>query len=267
VPGYLTVVGTGYMVAGQVTPQAQGCIERADKLFYLVPEPATCLWLESLNPSAESLHGAYQDGRDRMESYHEMVERILGPVRRGLGVCAAFYGHPGVCVFPGHEAVRRARGEGYEACMLPGVSSADCLFAELGIDPGTDGCQMYEASSFLYRKRRFDPTSPLLLWQVGAVGVGVYLPTPLWGPEGLRILTEVLLRDYPGEHEVVIYEASQIPICPSRILRIPLRDLAGADVTLATTLYVPRLQAFEYDWELVERLVPTQSESARREDA
>jgi uncharacterized protein YabN with tetrapyrrole methylase and pyrophosphatase domain len=253
------------MVAGQVTPQALACIEQADKLFYLVPEPATCLWIESLNPSAESLQDAYRVGRDRMETYLEMVERILDPVRRGESVCVAFYGHPGVCVFPGHEAVRRARSEGHEAWMLPGVSSVDCLFAEVGFDPGTDGCQIYEANSFLYRRRRFDPASPLVLWQVGTVGIGTYLPTPLWGIEGLRVLMEVLLQDYPADHEVVIYEASQIPVCQPKILRIPLRELATADVTVATTLYVPPARPVEYDWELVERLAHLQPESDNRE--
>ena len=31
-------------------------------------------------------------------------------------------------------AIRRAKLERYEARMLPGISSAECLFADLGID-------------------------------------------------------------------------------------------------------------------------------------
>ena len=40
--------------------------------------------------------------------------------------------HPGVYVAPSHETVLRARAEGYPARMLPGISSEDCLFADLG---------------------------------------------------------------------------------------------------------------------------------------
>jgi Tetrapyrrole (Corrin/Porphyrin) Methylases len=253
--GRLTIVGTGLMVAGHVTPQALACIERAEKLFHLSAEPTMHLWLDGLNASAESLHDAYEVGKPRLDSYFEMVERMLEPVRRGLDVCAAFYGHPGVFVFPAHEAIRRARSEGYEARMLPGISAADCLFADLGIDPGTDGCQMYEATAFLYRQRRFDPASPLILWQIGLIGVTSVLSTPgLWGPEGLRVLTEVLLRDYSCDHEVVIYEAPRLPICPAKVLRLALQRLPEAEVTASSTLYVPPSGSPEYDYETVERL-------------
>jgi uncharacterized protein YabN with tetrapyrrole methylase and pyrophosphatase domain len=257
--GRLTLVGTGYNMAGQVTVQALSCLKQAEKLFFLVSDGSTSLWLRDLNPTAESLYDAYAVGEERIDAYHRMVARILDPVRRGVNVCAAFYGHPGVLVYPAHEAIRQARSEGYEARMLPGVSAVDCLFADLGLDPATDGCQMYEATNFLYRQRRFDPRSPLILWQIGNVGVSTYLKSKLWGPEGLRVLQEVLLRDYPAVHEVVIYETRVLPISPPKILRVPLRNLADSDVTGHSTLLVPPLGGEpDYDWDLVERLAPSQ---------
>jgi uncharacterized protein YabN with tetrapyrrole methylase and pyrophosphatase domain len=254
--GRLTIVGTGYMVAGQVTQQALTCIERAEKLFHLTADPVTEAWLQGLNPSSESLHDAYGVGRDRMDSYREMVERMLAPVHRGLDVCAAFYGHPGVFAFAGHEAIRRARRDGYEASMLPGISAADCLFADLGVDPA-EGCQMYEATSFLYRKRRFDPTVPLILWQIGHIAFSSVLATrSAWNQEGLRVLSQVLERDYPPDHEVIVYEAARLPVCRPKILPLPLRELAAADVTSISTLYVPPREPLEpdYDYETAQLL-------------
>ena len=67
-----------------------------------------------------------------------MAEAILEPVRAGKRVCAAFYGHPGVFVLPSHDAISRARAEGFEATMLPGVSAEDCLVADLGVDPAAE---------------------------------------------------------------------------------------------------------------------------------
>jgi len=256
--GRLNVVGTGYLVAGQITPQALACMRRADKLFYLIADPVTCAWIEGLNPSAESLADAYGEDKPRHDSYREMVERILAPVRGGREVCAALYGHPGVFAFPSHEAIRRARSEGFEARMLPGISAADCLFADLGLDPGADGCQMYEATAFLYRRRRFDPVVPLILWQVGAIGIST-CPAEFRSTEGLRLLVEVLARDYPRDHEVVVYEASPLPVCRPKVLRVALEDLPAAEVSGFSTLLVPPRGPAETDWEMVGRLTPPQT--------
>ena len=43
-------------------------------------------------------------------------------IRAGFRVCAVFYGHPGVFVYPSHEAIRRARAEGFAARMLPALT-------------------------------------------------------------------------------------------------------------------------------------------------
>jgi uncharacterized protein YabN with tetrapyrrole methylase and pyrophosphatase domain len=253
-PASLTVVGTGYLIAGQTTPESLAAIGSADKLLYLVADPATRLWLDGLNPTAESLYDAYAEGRPRRDSYREMVERILAPVRRGLAVCAAFYGHPGVFVQPSHEAIRRAREEGYPARMLPGVSAEDCLFADLGVDPARDGCQSFEASDFLVRRRRFDPTSALVLWQVGAIGVSTFLPRAVWSDRGLPVLVEVLGEHYPAAHEVVLYTASGLPVCEPAIERLPLADLARARVPITATLYVPPRERAPIDPEMASRL-------------
>ena len=99
-----------------------------------------------------------------------MAEAILEPVRAGKRVCAAFYGHPGVFVLPSHEAIARARAEGFDATMLPGVSAEDCLVADLGVDPARNGLQSYEAGDFLRRRPAIEPTTALVLWQIGVVG-------------------------------------------------------------------------------------------------
>lgn len=239
--GTLVVVGTGMRLEGQVTAEARSAIVHADRLFYLLQDVVTQHWLEELQPAAESLADAYASGRSRQQSYEEMVERILAPVREGRRVCAAFYGHPGVFVRPAHEAMRRARREGHAAEMLPGVSAEDCMIADLGFDPGDGGCQSFEATDFLIRRRRFDPTSHLILWQIGGIGVADFRAGELWNPRGLAILAEELERTYGAAHEVVVYEAALYPIAEPLRLATPLAELPRAPVTLASTLYVPPL--------------------------
>ncbi len=253
-PGRLTIVGTGFIAAGQTTLEALSYVRGASKLFYLVSDPVTTRWLRSLNPTAESLADAYATGRPREQAYERMVERVLAPVRRGREVCAAFYGHPGVFVDPSHEAVARARAEGHHARMLPGISAEDCLFADLGIDPGEDGCQSFEATDFLVHRRRFDPRSLLVLWQIGAIGVLTFRAGSLWSRKGLRILVEELRRHYRADHEVVIYEAAPFPVCAPRMERLPLSRLPKAEVTLASTLAVPPTREVRSDPEMLDRL-------------
>lgn len=245
--GSLTVVGTGMLIAGQVTQEALSAMESAEKLYFLVTDIVTSRWLGQLNPTAESLYDCYADGKPREKSYAEMVDRILTSVRAGRSVVAAFYGHPGIFVAPSHEAIRQAREEGYRAQMLPGISAEDCLFADLAIDPGERGCQSFEASDFLLRRRIFDPTSMLVLWQIGGVGVFDFHSKPLWSRNGLEVLERELLRHYPAQHEVVIYEAVPYPTLPPIVARIPLCELARAEVTIRSTLCVPPLPDRETD--------------------
>src|SRR5205085_11822477 len=132
--GSLVIVGTGIRTVGHLTTEAIAWMKAADKLLYVVADPIAEDVIKRFNPDgAESLSELYDDGKPRMDTYDEMVERILSCVRNGLRTCVAFYGHPGVFVYPSHESIRRARSEGFSAKMLPGISAEDCLFADMGI--------------------------------------------------------------------------------------------------------------------------------------
>jgi len=235
--GSLVVVGTGLKAALHLTPEARQEILRADRVFYLVSDPLSEKWIKTLKPTAKSLASCYVRGRPRIAAYRRMIEKILSPVRSGSRVCAAFYGHPGVSVLPSHEAILRARQEGFETEMLPGISAEDCLFSELVFDPAGFGCQSYEATDFLVYRRKFDPSSALVLWQAGVVGNPDYEERP--ARSGMRLLTRRLARVYGKKHEVVLYEASLLPVIPSMIRSTTIEELPTAGVTGGTTLFIP----------------------------
>src|SRR5947209_10731330 len=150
--------------------EARTSIKAADNVLYTVADAVTETAIKKLNRTAESLQPFYGPDKYCLATYLEMVDRILFFVRKGLQVCAVFYGHPGVFVYSSHEAIRLARQEGFTATMLPATSAEDCLFADLGIDPAGSGCQSFEATDFLIRRRKFDPSSNLILWQIGHIG-------------------------------------------------------------------------------------------------
>lgn len=249
--GSLTVVGTGIKVVGQTTLEAVACIERAETLFYLVSDVLTEAWLKRLNPRAVTLSDCYAEGKPRNRTYREIAARIVSAVRSGSNVCAAFYGHPGVLANPAHDAVRRVRREGLPARMLPGVSTEDCLYADLGVDPGDHGCQSFEATDFLISRRRLDPSSALILWQVGVLGESSVRKGMSCRPERLRILTARLRQYYPARHPIVLYEAAQFPVCDPGIKRVTLASLPRETVPPMATLYVPPRRSQRVDAKLM----------------
>lgn len=234
--GSLTIVGTGIAI-GQMTLEARACFEQADCLLALVTDPIALEWLKEKNPNTESLHRFYGKCKPRDLSYREMVEHTMSILRRGRHVCLVLYGHPGVFAFPPHELMRRTSAEKIPARMLPGVSAEDCLFADLGLDPGQCGCQSFEATDFLLHNRRFDPTSALILWQFGITGEVDY-PTRR-RIRGVKLLSESLAGIYGADHQVIVYEAAVYPMCKPMCLSVTLASLPRAPYTALSTLLVP----------------------------
>lgn len=245
--GALIVVGTGIRTVGHLTMEAVAWIKQADKVLYVVGDPVAEAMLRDLNPAgAESLTPLYAEGKQRIETYNQMVERTLECVRQGMLTCMACYGHPGVFVYPSHESIRRARLEGYSARMLPGISSEDCLFADLGVDPGIGGCQSYEATDFLLNGRVIDPSSSVVLWQIGVVGDATYKATG-YDLSAMPLLVERLLAIYPASHPMYLYEAAVFHGCEPIIRPITAAELASGPLSAGYTLYIPPAYASRSD--------------------
>jgi Tetrapyrrole (Corrin/Porphyrin) Methylases len=250
--GSLTIVGAGIRPGLHTTREATARIRDADKVLYLLAEVAPIRWLAELNPSAESLEHVYRPGRPYAEVYEEIVTTIVDHVRRGLDVCVVFYGHPGVYDRTSSEAMARARAEGFPAKILPGITAEDCLYVDLELDPGATGCQSYDATDFLIRRRRPDVTVPLILWQVGVVGGSQ--TTGEVRRTGLQVLAERLEELYGPEHEAIVYEATPFPVGRPFIESCEVRHLADSGITGLSTLYVPPMGSAPPDRDLMARL-------------
>ncbi len=252
-PGSLVCVGLGMTLGSHLGPLARSYIEQADVVFAGLSDGIVELWLQRMHKDVRSLQVYYRVGKSRMQTYRQMVEAILTEVRAGKKVCGVFYGHPGVFAWAPHRSIEVARSEGYAAHMEPGISAEDCLYADLGIDPGKFGCQHYEASQLLFYRRRLDPTAYLVLWQVGLVG-DQSLARFSTGPAYRQVLVDVLERDYPLDHEVIIYRAPTLPIQQARIVRVRLRDLPQAEVGMADTVVIAPARPLQADLALRARL-------------
>jgi siroheme synthase len=252
--GSIACVGLGMVLGSHLTPLARSHIEQADVVFAGLSDGIVEMWLERMHPDVRSLQPYYGKGdKSRMTTYREWVEVMMTEVRAGKKVCGVFYGHPGVFAWSPHEVIKVAREEGFPAYMEPGISAEDCLYADLGIDPGRRGCQHYEASQLLFFEIRLNPHAYLVLWQTGLVG-DRSLKRFSTGPEYRQVLVDVLSQDYPPDHEAIIYRGATLPIQQPSIRRVTLRELPSTDISAEETVVLPPTAGRKLDYTIRERL-------------
>lgn len=264
-PGSLVCVGTGMRLSGQMTLIAKSHIEHADVVLGALANGYSRELLSNMAKDFICLAQYYGDGSDEGKSrditYRQMAERIVFEVRSGKTVCAAFYGHPGIFACIANQAIEMARSEGFSAHMEPGISAEDCLVADLGMDPGRTGLVAMEATQFLIYRRVLDPAAMLVLWQPGLVG-DLSLKRFETNREKLALLVEKLGRDYPLDHQVILYEAATNVLEQTRIERLPLSQVPEAEISAITTLVIPPCRELQYDQEYMGKLeadTPSQS--------
>nr|WP_026034084.1 SAM-dependent methyltransferase [Dyella japonica] len=260
-------MGLGMTLGSHLTPLARSHIAQSDVVFAGVSDGIVEAWLQRMHADVRSLQPYYREGKSRRDTYQEWVELMMAEVRAGKRVCGVFYGHPGIFAWSPHKAIEVARAEGYPAHMEPGISAEDCLYADLGIDPGRFGCQHFEASQLLLFERRIDPTGYLVLWQVGHVGDLSLARFGATGPAYRQLLVDLLAQDYPLDHALIIYRAATLPIQQPRIRRVALRDLPHAELTAEETVVLPPARAMKPNLAVRARLAELDALEKRSESA
>ncbi|WDE13855.1 SAM-dependent methyltransferase [Thalassomonas haliotis] len=251
--GSLVCVGIGMTLGAHICPLAKSYIEQADVVFSSMSNGIVEQWIAEMNADVRSLQQYYREGKSRNITYKEMVEAMLIEVRAGKKVVGAFYGHPGVFAYAPHKAIEIATSEGFAAKMIPGISAEDCLFADLGIDPGKYGCTQFEASQFMFYQRKVDPSAYLILWQIGIAGDQT-MATFSTDNAQRRILVELLTEEYPLDHQVILYEAAVLPIDSIRKEMITLKELISAEVNQHTTLVIPPSKKMQLNEKILSQL-------------
>lgn len=260
VRGQLIVVGSGMMLGAHLTPRSRAFLVEADVVFVAVTDALTEQWLASINPRIHSFASLYQVGKPRSETYQQMVELILAAVRQQQKVVAVFYGHPGVFAQVAHMALSRVHAEGFSGHMEPGISAADCLHADLQIDPATYGCTYMEASQLMFYQRMLDPTSYVILWQVALAG-DLSISQLESRPCFIQLLVTHLKQWYPAQHPIILYEAASLPFQTIRRQSLVLDELPEAELSLKTTLVIPPAKPLQANVAMVRQLKQLQVDS------
>jgi tetrapyrrole methylase family protein / MazG family protein len=136
----LIVVGFGIKSIAHLTEESKRVIQNADKVLYLVNEESMKVWINREDKEAESLESIYFSSDKRVDAYQNITTYIINEYQQVKNLCVVFYGHPTVFAESALSAVKKIRAEKGNAVILPVVSSMDCLFSDLQVDPGDQGC-------------------------------------------------------------------------------------------------------------------------------
>lgn len=251
--GSLVVIGSGIKFQSHLTVEAISYIRQSDKVLFSINEPAMQVWIKRNNKNAESLDLFENNYDKRMDAYRNITHIILENVKKNKHVCVVFYGHPTVFAKSALDAAIISKQKGYFTKVMPGISADNCLFADLMIDPGSHGCQSYETTDFLIRRRHVDTTVHLILWQVGIIGAFGFIKN-YNNTKGIKLLFDYLSQYYPLDHVLVLYEAALYPHLEPTINNFPLKDIIQKKFSPISTLYIPPTNKAEVDTAILQKL-------------
>jgi len=251
----LFLVGSGIKSISHLTIEAQAAIKQAEKVLYLVNEPVIESWIKKYSRYSFSLENIYMSFTERREAYKKISEFIVSEVEKQQFLTVVIYGHPTVFASPGLNAIKQISNVSneVEVQVIPGISAEDCLFADLKVDPGINGCYSIEANDLLIYDKPIITCSDFIIWQTGLIG-NIGLPSALSDKTGLKLLINKLLKHYPADYEVVIYEAAMYPTVSAKIVRCNIKSLEQEKLSPISTLYIPAIKSSKRNNYVVKQL-------------
>ncbi|KAG6330027.1 hypothetical protein ID866_9061 [Astraeus odoratus] len=233
--GTLTIAGSGIASIRHITLETLSYIEHADKVYYCITDPATEAFIQDKSKGDYiNLMVYYSTNKHRYESYVQMCEVMLNDVRAGYDVLA--------------------RDEGFQVKMLPGISAADYMFADLGFDPAIPGCMAQEATAIVVQNKKLDPSLHNIIWQVGGVG-GRDIA---FDNASFHYLVDRLQEDFGPKHKVTHYIGAVLPQSTTIMDEFTIADLRKEEMVKQlspiSTLYVPPRDSTPFDQVAAQKL-------------
>ena len=197
-------------------------------------------YVADLGPDVVDLGAAAEAVEHRVVAYRRMAAEVVSAALEQPPVCFATYGHPTMYCYPTTLIQRAALVLDLKVKVLPGVSFLDTLLSDLGMDPGFDGLQLYEATDLLVRRRPLQPDVSAVITQAPMVANAYNRPAER-RLDHLQLLQQYFAETYPITHEIVLVTSAPHPLLDPEINVVPLGSLAAALLAASQlcTLYIP----------------------------
>lgn len=208
--GQIIIVGAGIAAVSQLTLEALSYIKSADILFFHSTSAVMAAHITLLQPNSVDLYQLYGEKKTRRKTYIQMAEVMLNEARQGRRVVGVFHGHPGFFVMAARRVRAISEREAHTFRLVPGISSIDCLMADLSIDAGLYGLQILKAGSYLRGKAKLATSGHIAFLQVHSVGDSAYSFSGYKETKRAQFF-EMLIEEYGDSQEIVYYVAPTLP--------------------------------------------------------
>ncbi len=233
----LIIVGSGIKSLSHLTRETECTIKEANLVLYLLNEPIIEQWIQVNSNKYESLEDIYFSHSLRSDAYAEISKKIIASLDMFEHLCVVMYGHPIFLCDSISNLTEILRNMLIDFMILPAVSSLDCLFADLKINP-SQGFHAVDATDLLLYNNLLCKFNHLIIWQIGLVGV-LGNTKSLSNVKSLNILCNKLINFYGPKQCCFIYEASIYPHLQPVIIEIPLERLNQVTISTISTVYIP----------------------------
>ncbi|MET3304409.1 SAM-dependent methyltransferase [Bradyrhizobium diazoefficiens] len=238
----LACVGSSLSGYGNITMDAVRYIMAARVVYLYALNSEHLSNIQQYNPNIIDLNKShYIDGTDCSIVYESVIELVLEDARRG-GVAYVQQGSPSFLAFTSVQLLRRAATEGLKVCMLPGVSSLECLHAHLCRTYDIYDYQLYNCHSVVKGSAVPSPLSSLMLTNVSVYAAGVVSThSNLLDPIRLNVLVQKLLCYYDQNHPIFLLHLR--PEGGIHVIQCTLTSVVDKllDATPGLTMFIPPL--------------------------
>ena len=234
----LFIVGVGIKTLSHLTEEAKQVIENTERVLFLVNEPLLKEYITENAKSFFNLEEIYFNHAYRADAYNKITEYILSSLENYDNVGVVAYGHPFFCASPFLDAAIKAKDNGCIVHAFPGISSLDCMFSDLMIDPTANGLQVYEATALINSKITINTSANLVILQVGFVNVKTHTHTSENNVD-LTYLCDYLKAIYPEKHSGIIYQASLYPSVKPKIDIFQISELSLHKLSSISSIFIP----------------------------
>ena len=165
----LACVGTSIFGLTALSLDSIRYLAHADIVYCYPVTSAHLQFLREINPNIVDLNATlYRDGGSYADTYAAIVQEISGTIAHKKKVAYAQQGSPVFLAHTSIELARWARAKGYKVAIVPGVSSFECLLANLTLNHDLYDIQLYNCGSVVTGASNIDARVPCVLFNLAS---------------------------------------------------------------------------------------------------